>query len=188
MASFMKMLRSRADSNRCTSFCRALPSHSATRPDWGAKLQRFPGKQGIFFQKGHTHCVNIPINGRIQFANLDFRADYSGVLAKNSLRYSVCDGFEQFGTLGHFFTDNDAQCDVVNGVHQLVTQRRVGQVRPDRHVNSVLRANDSLFFQAAVVGILALGFEVNTLQGHLTKEKSRLDRYGVQRLLDRLTA
>src|SRR5690606_2178102 len=25
-------LRSRADSNRCTSFCRALPSHSATRP------------------------------------------------------------------------------------------------------------------------------------------------------------
>src|SRR6478736_8320816 len=24
--------RSRADSNRCRSFCRALPSHSATRP------------------------------------------------------------------------------------------------------------------------------------------------------------
>ncbi len=77
MASFKKVLRSRADSNRCTSFCRALPSHSATRPDWGAKLQRFPRIQGIFFQKGHAHCVNIPINGRIQFANLDFRADYS---------------------------------------------------------------------------------------------------------------
>ena len=27
-----RLLRSRADSNRCTSFCRALPSHSATRP------------------------------------------------------------------------------------------------------------------------------------------------------------
>jgi hypothetical protein len=39
-----------------------------------------------------------------------------------------------------------------------------------------------------VVGILALGFEVNALQGHLTKEKSRLDRCGVQRLLDRSTA
>ena len=36
----LPILRSRADSNRCTRFCRPLPSHSATRPVFGAaKIQ-----------------------------------------------------------------------------------------------------------------------------------------------------
>lgn len=36
--------RYRADSNRCTSFCRALPDHSATVPDkkTGRRLFRYP--------------------------------------------------------------------------------------------------------------------------------------------------
>ena len=38
LAGRLSSLRSRADSNRCTSFCRALPSRSATRPFWCAKL------------------------------------------------------------------------------------------------------------------------------------------------------
>ena len=63
-------LRSRADSNRCTSFCRALPSHSATRPDWGAKLQRFPRIHGIFFEKGHAHGMNVSVDRGVQLANL----------------------------------------------------------------------------------------------------------------------
>ena len=40
---FLKgVLRHRADSNRCTSFCRALPSHSATVPE---------GQQNYIFLK-----------------------------------------------------------------------------------------------------------------------------------------
>lgn len=34
-------LRSRADSNRCTRFCRPLPSRSATRPERIAKLAKY---------------------------------------------------------------------------------------------------------------------------------------------------
>jgi hypothetical protein len=33
--------RSRADSNRCTRFCRPLPSHSATRPIFGKDRRNF---------------------------------------------------------------------------------------------------------------------------------------------------
>ncbi len=36
---FFEFPRSRADSNRCGSFCRALPSHSATGPFGSAKVQ-----------------------------------------------------------------------------------------------------------------------------------------------------
>jgi hypothetical protein len=40
-------LRSKADSNRCSSFCRAVPSHSAIRP-WGANLVKKHCQQTLF--------------------------------------------------------------------------------------------------------------------------------------------
>ena len=57
-------LRSRADSNRCTRFCRPLPSRSATRP-LGVQIYQ----KKLFLNKD-CDIVNIPVDWRCEFCNL----------------------------------------------------------------------------------------------------------------------
>lgn len=65
--------RSRADSNRCTSFCRALPNHSATRPSVMLNSERRNvfhdfGLQtnGLFFKNPNTYSLIRHYSLRIQ--------------------------------------------------------------------------------------------------------------------------
>lgn len=65
--------RHRADSNRCTSFCRAAPSHSATMPNNAAKVLLFPApKKGIlpaFLLKAYRDTIHISPDGRVYFGD-----------------------------------------------------------------------------------------------------------------------
>jgi hypothetical protein len=55
MFSLFKMVRSMADSNRRTSFCRALPSLSANRPFlWNANLH--------YFIQNQNYSINFILN------------------------------------------------------------------------------------------------------------------------------
>ena len=62
------VLRHRADSNRCRSFCRALPSHSATVP-FEAQKYIFLKIFFSFFCYFYGNTFSITIYWRTQFAN-----------------------------------------------------------------------------------------------------------------------
>jgi hypothetical protein len=64
--------RSRADSNCCRSFCRALPSHSATRPSHPIGLSPIPAPKNRFFwvaAKLRYFCLSPKKNWTFYAAN-----------------------------------------------------------------------------------------------------------------------
>jgi hypothetical protein len=84
------------------------------------------------------------------------------VFRKNTPRHSFEHGFEKVGANGHFFADNAPKGHVVYGVTQGIRRRGIGHVGPGPNVDQVVAADQGLFGQAAVKGVLALIYEVNS--------------------------
>ena len=99
------LLRSEADSNRCSSFCRAVPSHSAIRPAFrSANIQTFffSAKFTPFF---HQKVIFHPFIPDFEHLSPHYNMDYSYKVGATSLflfgEYEIARAGGSFG--GRFF-------------------------------------------------------------------------------------
>src|SRR5665647_1985746 len=112
-------LRSMADSNRRTRFCRPLPSHSANRPFSGCKyreisLARKPGAEnsGLSFH-GNANCLDMTTHGRPCFGDLHSNNAYPFVLFVYPCKNPARDMFQQMGALVHLLFNQTVDSYVV---------------------------------------------------------------------------
>jgi hypothetical protein len=129
-------LRHLADSNRCTRFCRPLPSHSAKMPlivnGWQIyiyfTLTQEKNIQSVNFVESlcpvlfYLYCNGFNITA-YRGVYLRYAQQYPGYrwyFVKYPAYYAVCHMFQQFGAYGHFFHDNLIQVHIIYCIGQLI--------------------------------------------------------------------